>query len=338
MENLQDRYTTILSIAGSDSSSGAGIQADIKTAQLMGVYCMTAITSVTAQCSVGVKTKFDIPVEIVVSQIEQSFIDEPPLAVKTGMLPTPETIRQTANAIDRIGVNRLVVDPVLISSSGTPLCEPLGQCAEEMLNALFPLATLVTPNIPEATYLCGGTLPPLNDLPARLNTHAVLLKGGHSGNDKVNDILITRDNVIVLEGARIESSNTHGTGCVLSSAITSLLAKGMSLTHAVARAKEFITRSIAVGASYCFGIGYGPLYLLPNIYINNTSMNIIINGLPVHSPKKSLSIADALELIKISRQGTAVAVNNRLCKAQEWEKTFLNEGDELTVISATFGG
>lgn len=339
MENQKGHYTTILSVAGSDSSAGAGIQADIKTAQLMGVHCMTALTSVTAQSSRGVITKFDLPADLVASQIELAFTDEPPSAVKTGMLPTVDIIRRTATLFERLKPSSIVIDPVLISTSGLPLCSPLDECAHTLKKYLFPLATLVTPNIPEATYLCGGTLPPLKELPIKLHTNAVLLKGGHARSKGADDILITSNEILLIPGPRIKSQNTHGTGCVLSSAIASLIAKGHPLTLAVKKSKEFITQAISTGADFQFGNGYGPLYLLPRLHIiKDQFMNIIINGQPINIPSETITVAAALELKKIPRQGTAVAINSRLCRASEWETTLLKEGDELTVISATFGG
>ncbi len=264
MGNFRQTYKCILSIAGSDSFGGAGIQADLKTATLLGVYCKTAVTAVTAQNSQGVIAIQPLNVDIISKQISAAFEDGIPMAIKTGMLVSDTVIESVAKTLSNFPNVPLIVDPVLISSSGHPLVAPVSDSARTMKEKLFPMATLITPNIPEATYLCDGVLPSLEDLPSRCNARAVLLKGGHSIDSySSTDILITSSGIKYFHSSRINSTNTHGTGCVLSSAIASFLAKGYELEEAIRCAKIFLTEAIDKGKSYFMGEGQGPLYLFP---------------------------------------------------------------------------
>ena len=259
------KYSTILTIAGSDSSAGAGIQADIKTAAAFGVHASTAISSITAQNTCGIIAISDVDPYMLQKQIEAIVTDEKPLAVKTGMLPSPQAVEVVANAIRRFNLVNIVVDPVLISSSGTPMSDKMEDTIKTMKTALSPLATLVTPNIPEAITLSGLSKSDiLNNpllLPDRLNCPGILLKGGHSDTD-CDDILIAEKETTTFTSKRIGSRNTHGTGCVLSSAIASCLALGLTLREAVKHAKNFVTRAIEEGKNLHFGNGHGPLFLL----------------------------------------------------------------------------
>lgn len=264
--SIKKRYTTILSIAGSDSSAGAGIQADIKTAHSLGVYATTAITSVTAQNTTGISTRMDVDSYVLRQQLEQIITDEPPMAVKTGMLPSQEAISAVADVLKKHSCRNIVVDPVLISTSGTPLTEPLAEAAYAMKSLLFPLARIVTPNIPEAVFLSGsGALSndkaQLRILPSVINARTVLIKGGHSDGSISTDILTGEEGEAEFASSRIDTTNSHGTGCVLSTAIACGLAKGLSIKNAVALAKKFINHALSRGADYRFGKGNGPLYL-----------------------------------------------------------------------------
>lgn len=269
MGNPDNKYNVMLSIAGSDSSAGAGVQADIKTAAALDVYAMTVITSVTAQSSQGVAAKSDVSTEMIRRQLEAVLSDEKPAAVKTGMLPTPEIIETVANVLRRYGCRNIVVDPLLISSSGFPLVDRPEEAADAFRRHLFPIATLITPNLPEASFLSGQDCPDPVSLPRLLNASAVLLKGGHSSGDDSADLLICNGTIERYATPRVNSRNTHGTGCVLSAAIASFLARGMELRDAVGEAKKFIYNAITEGASYTFGKGTGPLYLFKTEYRND---------------------------------------------------------------------
>jgi len=250
----------VLSVAGSDSSGGAGIQADLKTMTAHGVYAMTAITAMTAQNTTGVRAVFESPTEFLEQQIEACLSDIPVDALKIGMLPCGEQVRVVVNKINEYGIKNVVIDPVMISSSGKRLMkEEACQMMEEML---FPLATVVTPNIPEAECLGNMKISNTYDMgeAARYLSNkygcAVLIKGGHSTGDAV-DVLCENGEICVFCGLRLENKNTHGTGCTLSSAIASNLAKGKPLKEAIRLAKEYVFRAINDGMK--LGKGAGPL-------------------------------------------------------------------------------
>jgi hydroxymethylpyrimidine/phosphomethylpyrimidine kinase len=250
----------LLAIAGSDSSGGAGIQADIKTASALGVYAMTAITAVTAQDTTGIGAIHPIPPELVREQIARCLADIGADAIKTGMLGSAAVARAVAAALPR-GIP-LVVDPVLASSSGTALAD--GGVLEVLKADLFPRAALVTPNLPEAEALCGFPLTDPQDvlhageLLLSLGAGAVLIKGGHGAEATVTDILFAPDAPPrPFLAPRRETRHTHGTGCTLSTAIACGLGQGMPLPDAVARAHAFVQKAIATAPG--FGAGNGPL-------------------------------------------------------------------------------
>lgn len=249
----------ILTIAGSDSGGGAGIQADLKAITVLGGYGMSVITALTAQDTVRVRAIQAVSTEFIDAQIETVLSDIGADAVKTGMLATPEIVRTVAVGLRRHRIERLVVDPVMIAKGGDRL---LSEAAEITLQReLLPLAYLVTPNLPEAEALCGfpvRNLEEMKNAAARiheLGTRNVLIKGGHLSGDAV-DLLFDGRDFQTFESPRIAATNTHGTGCTYSAAITTLLAQGHALTNAVAIAKDFVTRAIAAGLP--FGAGHGP--------------------------------------------------------------------------------
>ena len=251
---------TALTIAGSDSSGGAGIQADIKTMTVNGVFAMSAITALTAQNTMGVTGIYEVTPEFLQKQIDAVFDDIRPDAVKTGMLSSSELIEVIVARLSFYKAENIVVDPVMISTSGSNLLKP--EAVSVLKKRLLPLADLITPNIPEAEALSGITIKNKDDMLSAANHIcseygcAVLLKGGHSIND-ANDLLYLNGKIRWLEGRRINNPNTHGTGCTLSSAIASNLAKGYSLEDSVKRAKEYI--SGALSAMLDLGKGSGPM-------------------------------------------------------------------------------
>ena len=251
---------TALSIAGSDSCGGAGIQADIKTMTLNGVYAMSAITALTAQNTTGVRSIQDSSPEFLKDQIDAVFEDIFPDAVKIGMVSSAELIRVIADRLTYYKAKNIVVDPVMVATSGASLIRTEAVSALE--KELIPIAYLVTPNIPEAEMLTGNKIATRDDMQKSAKQIAeaygcnVLLKGGHSVND-ASDLLYSDGQAQWLEGKKINNPNTHGTGCTLSSAIASNLAKGYGLADSVKRAKEFI--SGALSAMLDLGQGSGPM-------------------------------------------------------------------------------
>jgi hydroxymethylpyrimidine/phosphomethylpyrimidine kinase len=254
-----------LTIAGSDSGGGAGIEGDLKTFSALGVYGACAITALTAQNTRGISAIHDVPPEFVAAQIDAVLSDLAVGAVKIGMLSRAAVIHAVAQSLDRGRASKVVLDPVLIASSGTPLLDP--DAIELLKTVLIPRALVVTPNLPEAAVLLGGT-PARNEQEMReqarallaLGAKAVALKGGHgSGADSI-DLLLDRDRAVVLRAKRIESRHTHGTGCAFSAAIAAALAKGMDLEAAVRCAKEFVHGAIAAAATLAIGTGVGPVH------------------------------------------------------------------------------
>lgn len=251
---------TALTIAGSDSSGGAGIQADIKTMTLNGVFAMSAVTALTAQNTMGVRSVQETLPEILRDQIDAVFEDIYPDAVKIGMVSSPELIEVIAECLTRHKALNIVVDPVMVATSGASLSSSAAVTA--MTEKLFPLSTVITPNIPEAEVISGMKITSREDMEsAAVMLHdrygcGVLLKGGHSVCD-ADDVLCTDDGIRWYMGQRINNPNTHGTGCTLSSAIASGLARGYSITDSVERAKEYLTGAIA--AQLDLGKGSGPL-------------------------------------------------------------------------------
>ncbi len=250
----------VLTIAGSDSSGGAGIQADIKTMTVNGVYAMSVVTALTAQNTMGVTGIFQVPAEMVEKQIDAVFTDIRPDSVKIGMVASAELIEVIAERLVFYGAENIVVDPVMVSTSGSTLLK--SDAVETLKERILPIANMITPNIPEAQVLWGKDIKKSGDMIKAAKAiseafgTAVLIKGGHSVND-ANDLLYRDGEYKWFEGRRIENPNTHGTGCTLSSAIASNLAKGYSLDDAVERAKEFLTGALA--AQLNLGKGSGPM-------------------------------------------------------------------------------
>lgn len=251
---------TALTIAGSDCSGGAGIQADIKTMTTNGVYAMSAVTALTAQNTTGVYDVMEVTPEFLGLQLDLIFNDIYPDAVKTGMVSSRELIGVIAEKLTEYKAKNIVVDPVMVSTSGSKLLSD--DAIADLKEKLLPLADVVTPNIPEAQVLSGIDIENAEDMinAAKIISETygcrVLCKGGHSIND-ANDLLYIDGKYTWFEGIRIDNPNTHGTGCTLSSAIASNLAKGYSLEDAVRMAKEYI--SGALSAMLDLGKGSGPL-------------------------------------------------------------------------------
>ena len=253
---------TVLTIAGSDCSGGAGIQADLKTIAAHKLYGMSAITSLTAQNTTGVYGIYDVSPEFLKNQLDCIFTDIFPDAVKIGMVSNSGLIQVIADTLKQYRPGRVVLDPVMVSTSGSRLIAPEAQ--ETLVTQLMPLASVITPNIPEAEVLCGRKIENAQDMEAaakaiydKIGTDtAVLVKGGHERNT-ANDCLYTKEGTFWFEGKRVENDNTHGTGCTLSSAIAANLAKGNDLETAVERAKEYISGALA--AMLDLGAGSGPM-------------------------------------------------------------------------------
>lgn len=251
---------TALSIAGSDSSGGAGIQADIKTMTVNGVYAMSAVTALTAQNTTGVQGIFEVPPEFLAQQLDCVFTDIPPDAVKMGMVSSAGLIQVIAEKLIQYKAVNIVVDPVMVSTSGARLIS--ADAVGALKRLLLPLATVLTPNIPETEVLSGMTVKTAADMERAAKAIsdaygcAVLCKGGHQLND-ANDLLYRNGEARWFNGKRIDNPNTHGTGCTLSSAIAANLAKGYGLDEAVERAKAYISQ--ALGAMLNLGAGSGPM-------------------------------------------------------------------------------
>ena len=257
-------YPRLLTIAGSDSGGGAGIQADLKTFAALGCYGMTAITAITAQNTVGVRAIHGIPAEMLKAQIEAVVEDIGVDAVKIGMLHSPEIVQVVAWAIDHFKLPHVVLDPVMVATSGDTL---VGQeTVQVLVRELFPRATVVTPNLDEAALLLKRIINRVDELDAAaqdllaLGANAALLKGGHLAGSEVVDVLAQPGQPHTrLQSARIASRNVHGTGCTLSSAIAAHLALGYPLDAAVKLARAYILQAIAAGAAVHTGGGHGPL-------------------------------------------------------------------------------
>lgn len=262
-------YTTVLTIAGSDSGGGAGIQADIKTISALGCYATTAITAITVQNTVGVEAVHPVPVDFVKGQIEAVLSDIGADAVKIGMLQSAEIVRAVAEMLRKYKVGNVVLDPVMVSTSGHRLIEE--EAIDTLRRELIPLARVITPNIPEAEILLGGeeirSQASLPEMATRLSAScgvSVLLKAGHLSEDELTDILYDKetDKLLRLTSKRIRTRNTHGTGCTMSSALAASLAKGETLQQAASSAKTFISNAIIAGADYEIGHGHGPVQFL----------------------------------------------------------------------------
>jgi hydroxymethylpyrimidine/phosphomethylpyrimidine kinase len=254
-----------VTIAGSDSSGGAGIQADLKTFSALNVYGASIVTALTAQNTRGVAAIHDVPADFITAQIDAVFSDLAVNAVKIGMLSQPGAIRAVAAGLDRYRQTLVVLDPVMVATSGDRLLAP--DAVEVLKRELFPRALVVTPNLAEAAALLGAPLAQSEDeMRAQaqqlltLGTNAVLIKGGHASGPESIDLLVTRDAVARLVAPRFETKNTHGTGCTLSAAIAAGLAKGQRLAEAAADAKNYVTEAIGAADELGVGQGHGPVH------------------------------------------------------------------------------
>ncbi len=260
------KYKHVLTIAGSDPSGGAGVQADLKTMSACGCYGMSAITAVVDENTVGVYGVHAIPVEFVGGQINSVLSDIGADAVKIGMLHSSELIRTVKDTLQKYNVSNIVLDPVMVATSGDKLL--LDEAIETLKNELVPEARVITPNIPEAEILLGEKISSQEDLPKvvkRLscnNRVSVLLKAGHLSDEKLIDVFYNAetDEILELPSMRVNTKNTHGTGCTLSSALASFLAHGLALNDALKQAKDYINRAITEGAKYEIGKGHGPVH------------------------------------------------------------------------------
>lgn len=251
---------TALTIAGSDSSGGAGIQADIKTMTMHGVFAMTAVTALTAQNTLGVTDVMEATPDFLAAELDAVFTDIFPDAVKTGMVSSSKLIHVIVDKLKKYGAKNIVVDPVMVATNGAKLiCD---EAIETLKKELLPIATVITPNRPEAEVLTGMKIDSMADMEAAahriFNEYgcAVLLKGGHDLND-ANDLLWSENRGTWFYGQKIDNPNTHGTGCTLSSAIASNLALGLSLEDSVKEAKDYI--SLALSDKLDLGRGKGPM-------------------------------------------------------------------------------
>jgi hydroxymethylpyrimidine/phosphomethylpyrimidine kinase len=266
-------WRTVLTIAGSDGSGGAGIQADLKTFAALGCYGLSVITSVTAQNTLGVSGAYDIPESFVAEQFRTIERDIPINAVKIGMLAGMDVIRTVAELLRPLHDTPVVLDTVLRSSSGRVLLE--SGAVPVLMEELFPLATLITPNLPETALLkgSGSVIPETPEeiehaamLLCKKGARSVLIKGGHMKGTACSDLLLHEGRYYWFTGEKIESENTHGTGCTLSSAIAACLAKGEALPVAVDKAILYTRRALQAGSRLTLGHGNGPLQHFPDLY------------------------------------------------------------------------
>ena len=250
-----------LTIAGSDSGGGAGIQADLKTFAALRVYGMSAITSVTAQNTVGVEGVYDVPADVVAKQIDMVAQDIGVDAAKTGMLSNAEIVHAVAEAVKRNGIEKLVVDPVMVAKSGDTLLQPSARDA--LVRELLPLAYVVTPNVPEADALTGLRVTDMESMQEAARAlhdkgpRYVVVKGGHLAGPEAVDLFFDGSSFETFSSARIDTKNTHGTGCTFSAAIAGLLAKGFDVVASVEGAKAYLTK--AIRHALPLGKGHGPL-------------------------------------------------------------------------------
>ena len=257
-------YTRVLTIAGSDSGGGAGIQADLKTISACGCYGMSVITAVTAQNTQGVTAIHPVPAPVIDAQIRAVLDDIGADGIKIGMLYSKEAVEHVATVLRDYECSSIILDPVMIATSGDPLVR--GEVTGAMKDGLFPLVRLLTPNVPEAESFLGSSIG--HDLADAARQMAgefslsVLVKAGHLKGEKLVDVLYEYDSgaLTMFENRRIQTVNTHGTGCTLSSAITSFVAKGYTLSDAVRRAEEYLSGAISAGDLYRTGRGHGPVH------------------------------------------------------------------------------
>ena len=262
----RDSVSTLLTIAGSDNSGGAGIQADVKTAAAFGVYASTVITALTAQAKSTIKSIFPTPINILADQTDTIFESFNPDAVKIGMIPSVEAVDLIADRLTRYGAKNVVIDPIIVSLDGERLSGINLDIFNEIKRRLFPIATLVTPNFEEALAITGlERLESAKDfgkiLYEKSGAPAVLLKGGDSKSEYCTDILFSEEDTRMFRQSKIITDNTHGTGSVLSSAIACGLAKGYQLPKAVRMAKDYVSFALQKGVDLGLSEGNGPLYI-----------------------------------------------------------------------------
>lgn len=265
MEDMKT-YKRALTIAGSDPSGGAGIQADLKTFSACGCYGMSAVVAVVDENTVGVTGVHPVPVDFVVGQIRSVLDDIGADAVKIGMLHSSELIRAVRRTLGEYGIRNVVLDPVMVATSGDPLLRE--EAVATLRDELVPHVRVITPNIPEAEILLGRRIERQEELPEAARELScggrvsVFLKAGHLHDEELVDIFYNAetDSLLHLRSERLETPNTHGTGCTLSSALAAFLAQGYSLDEAAKRAKEYIAAAIAAGAGYRIGHGHGPVH------------------------------------------------------------------------------
>jgi hydroxymethylpyrimidine/phosphomethylpyrimidine kinase len=261
------QYRKVLSIAGSDSGGGAGIQADLKTMSALGCYGTTAITAITAQNTVGVEAIFPVPPDMVEKQIRAVLSDIGTDVVKIGMLHSVEIIGTVQKVLEEFRIRHIILDPVMVAASGDKLIED--NTLDAMIRYLFPLAELITPNIPEANILLDASINTEEDMIESagkllaLGSRSVLLKGGHLKGNTVLDVFVSGNdgisNIRVFRNRKILTSNVHGSGCTLSSAIASFMARGNGMENSVAQAIDYMHAAIRYGKDYRTGRGNGPV-------------------------------------------------------------------------------
>lgn len=264
-------YNRVLTIAGSDSGGGAGIQADIKAISAMGCFAASAITAITVQNTVGVEAVHPVPLDIIAGQIDAVLSDIGADAIKIGMLHSDQVVHLVADKIEQYGIKNVVLDPVMVSTSGHRLIEE--SAIASLKERLIPLARVITPNIPEAEILYGHSIADETQFAQVAQTLSnnskvsVLLKAGHlSGNRLVDYFFNAEDgSIALLPSQRVYTKNTHGTGCTLSSALAAAIAKGEDLTTAAQSAKKYIEQAIIAGADYQIGKGHGPVHHFWNL-------------------------------------------------------------------------
>jgi len=263
---MEKQYKKVLTIAGSDSGGGAGIQADIKTISACGCYAMSAITAITVQNTTGVTGVHPIPSQTVSGQISAVLDDIGTDAIKIGMLHSSEIIKTIKNTLQKYDIKNIVLDPVMVATSGDKLLQD--EAIVTLKQELIPIARVITPNIQEAEILLEKKIRSQKDLPRMAKELSydrrvsVLLKAGHLADDKLIDVFYNAEdnNILELESKRVYTKNTHGTGCTLSSAIASFIALELSLNDAVRNANDYIHRAIRSGADYTMGKGHGPVH------------------------------------------------------------------------------
>ena len=264
-------YSKVLIIAGSDSSGGAGIQADIKTVSSLGSYAMTAITAVTSQNTTGVKSIVSISPKEISNQIEFTTQDIKPDSIKIGMLHSKKVIETISRSLKKIKVLNVVLDPVMVAKGGAKLID--NQAINSIKKELFKKIFLITPNIPEAEILTKSKIRSVEDmiftgnLLIKLGVKNVLIKGGHLKSKKMTDVLINKKELILFKSKKYLTKNTHGTGCTLSSAIATYLSRGKSLKKACELGIKYVNQ--AIGSNLNYGKGNGPINHLNSIIINN---------------------------------------------------------------------